>query len=73
MKEIYKEEEKQEIGKNYGKCIKYVKCPQCKEFFQLKYEEMANRPDTLTIRSCPSGGVYDVRICCPFCDYEEEL
>ena len=28
---------------------------------------------TLMIRSCPSGGVYDVSIECPHCNYEEEL
>jgi len=28
---------------------------------------------TLNIRGCPSGGVYDVSISCPHCDYEEGL
>ena len=28
---------------------------------------------TLMLRGCPSGGIYDVAISCPHCDYEEEL
>ena len=28
---------------------------------------------TLMLRGCPSGGIYDVAINCPHCDYEEEL
>ena len=28
---------------------------------------------TLIIRSCPSGGIYDIEIHCPHCNYEEPL
>ncbi|MCH7664063.1 MAG: hypothetical protein IH859_09390 [Chloroflexi bacterium] len=49
-------------------------CPQCKEKFILGgWEDYGDHVTTLKIRGCPSGGLYDVRISCPFCDYEEEL
>lgn len=38
--------------------------------FLLKFD---GDPTTLVIRSCPSGGIYDVLIRCPFCNYEEPL
>ena len=28
---------------------------------------------TLRIRSCPSGGVYDVSIYCPYCGHSDDL
>jgi len=28
---------------------------------------------TLVLRGCPSGGIYDVSIECPYCDYVEDL
>lgn len=49
-------------------------CPQCKANFILGgWEDHGDHITTLVIRGCPSGGIYDVRISCPFCDYEEEL
>ena len=62
--------------------LKHVVCPQCRESFVLRWEEYTmaelstsdyERPITLLIRGCPSGGVYDVSIHCPHCDYEEDL
>lgn len=50
-----------------------VTCPQCKRPFELVWNGALETPETLVIRSCPSGGVYDVRIECPHCDYEEPL
>jgi hypothetical protein len=51
----------------------HVTCPQCKRPFTLRWSEWDSKPLTLKIRGCPSGGIYDVSIGCPYCDYEEEL
>ena len=52
--------------------LKHVVCPQCKKDFKLTWDgDYNNQP--LVIRSCPSGGIYDVSIKCPHCDYEEDL
>jgi len=57
-----------------GVRLRDVICPQCKKAFRLTWNDYStNRPTTLCIRSCPSGGIYDVSIACPHCDYEEEL
>jgi hypothetical protein len=48
--------------------LKDMTCPQCRQAFVLGRDA-----DTLQLRGCPSGGIYDVRISCPHCDYEEEL
>jgi len=58
-----------------GQAIKDVACPQCRKDFVLRWSESWKNDEkvTLVIRGCPSGGVYDVRICCPHCDYEEPL
>lgn len=62
-------------------CLKNVVCPQCKKPFRLiwnDYTHISGTKDqwhkqTLIIRGCPSGGIYDVAIRCPHCDYEEDL
>jgi len=52
----------------------HVLCPQCKRRFVLRWSDYWDGPTrTLIIRGCPSGGVYDVSLNCPYCDYEEEL
>jgi hypothetical protein len=70
-----------------GERLADVTCPQCRRAFRLCWDDIAewrehapegeryvvHQRTTLVIRSCPSGGVYDVRIDCPHCDYEEEL
>lgn len=57
--------------------LKHVACPQCGKGFRLTWEDyylkLGSLVRTLVIRDCPSGGVYDVSINCPHCDYEEEL
>lgn len=53
--------------------LKDVVCPQCKKPFLLVWDDYTGRKRTLLIRSCPSGGVYDVTIRCPHCNYDEEL
>ena len=53
--------------------ISPVICPQCKQQFKLVWTDYFDDVTTLIIRGCPSGGLYDVRIHCPHCDYEEEL
>jgi hypothetical protein len=53
--------------------LKNVVCPQCKQEFRLMWNDYEKYPQSLIIRACPSGGVYDVSILCPNCDYEEEL
>ncbi len=60
--------------------VKDVVCPQCKRPFLLVWSDYASRtgspqptPYTLSVRSCPSGGVYDVSVECPHCDYTEPL
>jgi hypothetical protein len=50
-----------------------VICPQCEEPFRLRWERYAAEPCTLCLRGCPSGGIYDVSIECPYCDYKEDL
>lgn len=55
----------------------YVRCPQCKKKFNLKWkdwdDEYIDQKPTIAIYSCPSGGVYNVKLRCSYCDYEEEL
>lgn len=61
-------------GSSYvSKDLKNVICPQCEKKFRLMWNDYHNAPQTLIIRGCPSGGVYDVSIRCPHCNYEEEL
>lgn len=50
--------------------LRDVQCPQCKRDFRLSWDGPVG---TLVIRECPSGGIYDVAIKCPYCDYREEL
>ncbi len=50
-----------------------VECPQCRKAFVLTWNDYSGTPCTLQLRGCPSGGIYDVSIRCPHCDYEEEL
>ena len=51
----------------------YATCPQCKAKFILEWNDDFGVKQTLIIRSCPSGGVYDVSVRCPKCGLEEEL
>lgn len=53
--------------------LRDVTCPQCRNEFELRWNDYSDKPQTLLLRGCPSGGIYDVRISCPHCDYEEEL
>lgn len=53
--------------------LKHVACPQCGKVFRLTWNDYSDTPETVIIRDCPSGGVYDVSIRCPHCDYVEEL
>jgi len=58
------------------KDLKNVICPQCKKKFKLIWAEKivnSDEPQTLILRGCPSGGIYDVSIHCPYCNYEEDL
>jgi len=50
-------------------------CPQCRETFELCWNDYdrGKRPQTLFMRGCPSGGIYDVFIECPHCHYHEDL
>jgi DNA-directed RNA polymerase subunit RPC12/RpoP len=55
-------------------------CPQCGKEFKLMWNDYTKVgigggfvPQTLIMRGCPSGGIYDVSIRCPHCDYVEEL
>lgn len=49
-------------------------CPQCKEEFELAWQGyFDNKPMTLILQGCPSGGIYNIYISCPHCSYEEEL
>lgn len=61
---------------DFGKCLRIVECPQCHKKFGLAWNDYSyvnGTPQTLHIRACPSGGIYDVSITCPHCDYKEEL
>lgn len=55
--------------------LKDVVCPQCKRPFQIVWDDYGDHRQTLIIRSCPSGGIYDISIRCGHrdCDYEEPL
>lgn len=53
--------------------LKDVTCPQCRKPFRLTWGDAYPYRTTLIIRGCPSGGIYDVSIECPHCDYEEPL
>jgi len=52
--------------------LKDQTCPQCNKAFQLTWGEDEPKA-SLHLRGCPSGGIYDVSICCPNCNYEEPL
>lgn len=56
-----------------GLCLRDVVCPQCKEPFRLTWNDYSDTPQTLHMAGCPSGGIYNVEICCPWCNYREEL
>jgi len=51
----------------------YVTCPQCGEKFILVWNGNFGEKQTLNIRYCPSGVVYDVEVACPNCGLVEEL
>lgn len=55
--------------------ISEVTCPQCKKEFVLVWNEYTegDKKQSLFFRGCPSGGIYDCYIGCPYCDYVEEL
>lgn len=58
--------------------VKYCKCPQCKKFFKLNWNDYTKvegewAKQTLFESSCPSGGTYAMSIECPHCDFEERL
>jgi rRNA maturation protein Nop10 len=53
--------------------LKDIMCPQCGKDFQLTWQDYYGKTATLEIRGCPSGGIYDVIISCPHCNYEEPL
>lgn len=71
------EQSKTERAEWAGKRIRDVRCPQCGWFFELNWNDYGNlnveRPQTLFVRDCPSGGVYDVHVECPKCDYREDF
>ena len=50
-----------------------VDCPQCHKKFNLIWDSDWCKGQTLFIRSCPSGGIYDASVTCPHCGYEEPL
>lgn len=57
-------------------CFKYVECPACGRAFRLNWNDYSNlegEVQTLILRGCPSGGIYDVSIQCPHCQYKEDL
>lgn len=61
-----------------SKRLRDQSCPQCRQKFRLVWNDYTRintqaAPQTLMIRGCPSGGIYDVYIRCPHCDYEEDL
>lgn len=58
--------------------LKDCVCPQCNKPFVLVWNDYTKiagdyAKQTLILRGCPSGGIYDVIIACPHCDYEEPL
>lgn len=55
--------------------LKNVICPQCKKPFRLTWDndDYKSTTKTLILRGCPSGGIYDVSIKCPHCNYQEDL
>lgn len=62
-----------EAATDVPESVKDVQCPQCRRPFVLRWNDERHAPATLNIRSCPSGGVYDVAIRCPHCNFEEPL
>lgn len=73
VKYDYTEEQKLKLEQDFDKAIKYVQCPQCRKKFILSWDDGTYSIETLIMRGCPSGGIYDVSIHCPYCNYEEEL
>lgn len=53
--------------------LKDMECPQCRKAFVLIWNDYSDKRQTLFMRGCPSGGIYDVAIKCPHCNYEEPL
>ena len=68
-----------QLPDGWGEKLAHLICPQCHKPFVLTWQDEITKTvnsgekSTLGIRSCPSGGVYDVSIRCPHCDYEEPL
>lgn len=67
------EEQGDEQEEGPSESLKYQNCPQCHRQFRLTWNDYSDRPQTLLMRGCPSGGIYDVSIQCPHCKYEEDL
>lgn len=67
------DDESKRSTENMEKRLKDQTCPQCRRPFTLRWNDYSDGKQTLFLRGCPSGGIYDVRIECPHCDYVEEL
>jgi hypothetical protein len=50
-----------------------IVCPQCGGRFNLLWGDGVGYDTILQISSRPSGGIYEVSIDCPYCDYQEEV
>lgn len=68
----------------WGSKLSEMVCPQCRKPFILTWNDYSydertkrfnsgDRGSTLEMRGCDSGGIYDVAIACPHCDYREGL
>lgn len=53
--------------------MKTITCPQCGTVFELANDPYDDRPETLLVWSCESGGVYSIIIRCPGCGLEESV
>lgn len=54
------------------KRLKDVTCPKCKKEFQITWNCYTDTLVTLVIKWTPSG-TFNISICCPYCNYEEDL
>jgi hypothetical protein len=71
-------------SQSWGEKLSQTVCPQCRRPFILTWNDYSYNHETLefnsgkqgatlVMRGCDSGGIYDVSIHCPHCNYEEGL
>ena len=52
----------------------WTRCANCEKVYRIEYDAYGvERPMTLIVKSCESGGIYDIYVKCPFCGYRGDI